>query len=164
MTIERITTTIDGVEYTTQTLGFTAGRQMSVKLANMAGPHLADLARALFAGADKKAAGKGQGPGAGEIMASLGEMDAGEVLAALGAFLGRLDDRDLDEITKTLAERSTAAGQKMTPEFLEVHFSGEGLGRYFKWLVWAVGVNFSRPLSGIFANLGGGLRPPMGPA
>ncbi len=128
MSIPRVQSkTINGCRYEVEPLGFTTGRRVFVRLANLVGPALASL--------DTSSAPKGDATAA-----------ASAFTEAIGRLLGGLRDEDLEFFQEAFAKRTRVHldGGKapVLADVIEVHFAGDRFADFFEWLVFAFTVTY----------------------
>lgn len=122
---------------------------------------LLDLAKMVTPSA---AAGVASIVGSGGIAKAVdAELDGGFLMAAVEGLVDRLDNDKVQSIIQQLAAHTAVvAGDKyveLSPQF-EVHFAGR-LGDMFRWLAFALEVNFSDFLPGLKARAKAALQVAM---
>jgi hypothetical protein len=129
--LETKSRTIDGLTFHVTQLPLTKARATLVLLGQRIAPGLEGLSAAMASGGG-----------------SLGDADGTAVLGALGKLLEGLSDADLETLSETFGSASTVdVGDGKTPYLdrarRETVFHGGNLTTYFRWLAFAVEVNYS---------------------
>lgn len=146
MPIKTETRTLGNTQYQVSTLTFSKQRAMLVFLANAAGPLLSKFIVQLASAAQGS---KTQDDATKKVMAALGSMKVDAFGSIAGEFLASLTDAKLQYLQNEFVGVTDffPSGEKgfrqLKLEDMELHFQGDGLLEYFRWLAFALEVNFS---------------------